>query len=333
VSLVCGVGGGLVAAGLVSATSAFTETPDRYVWFTIALAPAALFFLLGTNLLIGIGRIRVFNAFEAGSAFAALVALGVAALAGAGIAGLLTASVAAWWAVALGLLWALQRRAHGSLRFNRTTFRSGFRYATKAYVVTLLGFLVLRGNYFLLARLTGPQELGYFSIAGQISDVLALVPTAAAIVIFPNLVRNRAHSWSATLRAARAVGGALIVLCTVTALVAGPFIDIVFGEDYSPAVSMVRWMLPGVLALGLISVISQHVAAAGLPKPIIGIWLAGLAAVIVFGRLLIPPYGGVGAGIAYSASYGLVLVLIFALAVRLRHDVAEPAPATADVIL
>jgi O-antigen/teichoic acid export membrane protein len=333
VSLVLGVGGGLAAVGLLTWTSLFPQTPSSYMWFVVALAPPALFFLFGANLLIGVGEVLTFNVYEAGSAFVALLALGGAAIAGVGVAGFLAASVAAWWVVAALLLLKLHRLAGGTGGFDVAIFRSGLRFAAKAYLVALLGFLVLRSHYFLLARLSGAKEIGYFSVAAQLSDVLALVPTSAALVLFPNLVQNRAGSWAATVRMAGVVGASLVVLCVVAGALAPPFIHLAFGGDYGPAVPTVRWMLPGVLALGVTTVLSQHVAAMGMPKQIIGIWIFGLLSVVALGRVLIPRYGAVGAGAAYSVAYAALLVLVFCFAYRLRN-VARPAakPAEADAL-
>jgi O-antigen/teichoic acid export membrane protein len=324
VSIILGIGGGVAAAALLTTADLFPQTPSHAIWFVVALAPPALFFLLGTNLLVGVGRVRLFNAFEAGSSFVALIALAVAAGAGAGVAGLLGAGAAAWWAIALALLLVLARSAGGRLGFDREALRAGTRFAAKAYLVGLLGFLVLRTNVFLLARLAGAKEVGLYSVAAQVTDVLALVPTSAAIVLFPDLVRRRDRSWQATVRMSWAVGIVLLGLCLVTAAAAGPFIDLAYGHEFAASASLLLWMLPGVLAQGITTVFSQHVAAAGMPRPIVAIWALGLVASIGLGRLLIPEYGVTGAGVAYSATYGVVLLLVVWFAIRIRHAGLEP---------
>jgi O-antigen/teichoic acid export membrane protein len=210
--------------------------------------------------------------------------------------------VVAWSAISLVLLLLrrLRRPGPGSLRFDRGMFGQGAHFAARAYLTTLLGFLVLRANLFLLGRFSNRDQLGYFSVANQLADALALVPSAAAIVLFPRLARDRSASWSATVRTAREVGLILLAPCLLAAAPASPFIRRAYGRAFEPAVPMPGWMLPGVLALGVTSVFSTHVTAIGQPKPTIAIWAAGLAAVIVSGQILIPIYVFVGAAIAYS---------------------------------
>ena len=331
VSLAVGFGAGAAAALVVTHWNLFPHTPDRDIWLTAALVPPSLFFLLGVNLLVGLGEIRLFNVFEAASAFALLLALGGAAALGLHVAGFLATSALAWWLIAAVLLFVLQREAGRSWRLSSSAFRTGLRYATKAYVVALLGFLVLWTNFFLLARLAAPNQIGYFSVAAQLADVLALLPTAAAIVIFPRLVKERTESWERTVATAKAVAAGLAALCLLTALIAPLLVGWAFGPKFEPAVDTLRWMLPGVLALGVTSIFSQYVGALGIPRRLIAIWAVALVAMIGIGRPLIRAHGDTGAAAAYSAVYCLVLLLVFALAYTLRHEAAGPATPALEV--
>ena len=143
-------------------------------------------------------------------------------------------------------------RGHGiRYRFDRELFRRGFRYATKAYLITLLAFLVLRSNIFLLRRHYGPAELGLYSIAAQIADVLSIVPQSVALVLFPRLVREPGGRWHATKRAALTTGGLMLVTCGTAAVAAGPLIRLLYGSSYGPSATVLRIMLPGVFCLGV----------------------------------------------------------------------------------
>jgi hypothetical protein len=58
----------------------------------------------------------------------------------------------------------------------------------------------------------------------------------------------------------------------------------------------------------------------------------GVAVVIAAARFLIPVYGGVGAGIAYSCAYGVVLLLVLAVAARLPNEVPAAPQVAVDVV-
>ena len=76
----------------------------------------------------------------------------------------------------------------------------GFRFATKSYLITLVAFMTLRGNIFLLRREVGPADLGLYSIAAQIAEVLTILPAAVAMILFPSLVRDAEARWDRTRR-------------------------------------------------------------------------------------------------------------------------------------
>jgi O-antigen/teichoic acid export membrane protein len=316
-SLVGGSGIAAGAAALVQMENWFNDTSPVHLWLAVLLVPSMLFFMLGNNLLVGINRINVFNMFQVGSNFLVLLFMGLAAWQGWGLAGFLGANILAgciMGALLLAVLLHYSNDAKG-LAFSRQLFSAGFRYAVKVYLASLLAFLVLRSNVFLLKGLTSVEEVGYFSVATQIADVLAVLPTSVALVLFPDLVRCEANQrWIATLRSMTVVGGLMLVACAIAAILVEPFVRIVFGSTFLASVPILRWMLPGVLVLSMSTVVSQYLAAIGFPKLLTGIWLVALVVVVASSWFLIPLYSGAGAAIALSITYGLLLLTILRLA-------------------
>lgn len=309
-SVTLGFVGALAAVVFLRGANFFPAANPSMLWFTLLLAPAMLAFMFGTNLLIGSGRIRMFNLFETfGNIFVvgALVAVGVA---GGGVAAYLATSASAWALISTLLLAYLVRVSHARLTFIATVFRSGLRYATKVYLISLLAYLVLRGNVFLLQRYYGARELGYYSVAAQVGDALAIFPATVAIVLFPALVRNDQGRWRSTVRSTLIVAAILAATCGIAALAAPWFMRIAFGPSFVPAAQVLRLMLPGVFGLGLTTVLSTYLAAIGMPRITIGIWAIGVVVTLGMGRLLIPDHAGAGAAVTLSVTYLIVLALI-----------------------
>jgi O-antigen/teichoic acid export membrane protein len=84
-------------------------------------------------------------------------------------------------------------------------------------------------------------------------------------------------------------------------------------------------MLPGVLALGTATVLSQFLAAIGVPRTLIVVWALALALVLGVGRLLIPHHAGAGAAVALSITYGALLLMVGLLVYRFREHEVGPA--------
>jgi O-antigen/teichoic acid export membrane protein len=286
-----------------------------YIWFAAVLAPATLFYMLGTNLLVGLKRIGAFNMFQLASNYGVLLCLACAAAFGAGPSGFVAASAGGWVVVALVLAVILGRGTTRRLSFDSAVFSDGFRFALKAYVATACGFLVVRSNVFLLSALQGAEQVGYYSVASQIADVMGILPQSMALVLFPTLIMAKEGQFTATLRSMAVVGLLLAAGCGMVALLADPFVRTVFGEKFLQTVPLLRWMLPGVFFLGLTSVLSQYLAASGFPLSLVAVWIGGSVAAAGFGWLLIPGSAGVGAAMALSLSHTLIFFAVLTLSV------------------
>jgi O-antigen/teichoic acid export membrane protein len=317
VSLVGGGGVAVTVALVMQLGNWLTNTPLGYLWLAIALVPPTLFFMLGNNLLVGINRIDTFNGFQVGNNLVVLLFMGLAGWQGWGVQGFLGANVLAGCCMGAVLLVVLLRYSSEGegLAFRREVFSAGFRYGIKVYVASLLAFLVLRSNVFLLKSLATTEEIGYFSVATQIADVLSVLPTSVAIVLFPNLVRSDAAGrWTTTLRSMGTVGGLMVVACAIAAILVEPFIRIAFGSGFLAAVPILLWMLPGVFFLSMSTVVSQYLAAIGFPKVLTGIWVIAFTIVAALSWFLVPLYSGAGAAMALSLTYGLLFLMILRLA-------------------
>jgi O-antigen/teichoic acid export membrane protein len=289
---------------------------DAILWTVCLLAPATLFFMLGSNLLVGMKRIATFNAFQLGSSYVVLLCLIGAAVVGADATGFLGASALAWALVSFVLLKSIRQEARSTWAFNRGVFREGFRYAVKAYVVTLCGFLVVRSNVFLLSDLKGSEQVGYYSVASQVADVIGIVPQSMALILFPTLVTATKGRFRTTVRSLVAVGLLVGTACGLVALLAEPFVKLVFGPMFVATVPVLRWMMPGVVCLGLTAILSQYLAAYGYPLSLVAVWIGGSVMATALGGLFIPVSSGVGAALAMSLTHTIIFAAVLTLSVR-----------------
>lgn len=324
VSLVGAGGLGFLVILAAHVLGQLQDTPVSFLLLAACLAPPSLFFMIVANVLTGQERFVEFNVLEAVSRAAAVGGIVVAGVIGAGAGGFAGAAIATWTVSALVTAAAVLRGHRLRLRFDRALFTTGLRFSTKAYVITLLGFLVLRANVFLLRRDYGPSELGLYSIAAQFSDVLAIVPQATALVLFPRLVRTTADRWNATMRATLITAALLVVACGVTAIAAGPVIRLLYGASFAPATTVLRIMLPGVVCLGVANVISQYLGAEGLPKSQVGVWIGAALLLGATSLAFVPGHAGAGAAAALSITYGATLAGILAVALWHRRREEEP---------
>jgi O-antigen/teichoic acid export membrane protein len=281
------------------------------------LVIGSMYYLLGVNLLVAIKRYKEFNFFElinrslalAGVAGAtALWRTPEAALAGAATASLLICGP---------LFLRLQSLSEGVMRPNLALFRRGINIATRAYIATLLSFVVLRFNAIYLQWTSGPAVLGEWSIAAQILDTIGIIPTAVALVLFPAILTSD-RPYEHMRKNLTRVTLVMLGICAGAILVGRPLISIVFGAEHEAAYEIMLYGLPSSFAVGLLAVVSQFLASIGFPWALIAIWSAGLLLEVIISLTLVPKLTGVGAMIALSAAHTTIFLSAWLLAHRLR---------------
>lgn len=288
-----------------------SNTINHYsLWFALILTPCNLFYLFGVSLMGGIGRFNLLNYYQILMNVLTVIAVIIAGFFTAKLNLILATISISWLLLVIFLFYSLFNRQESfSFKFDRKVFNEGFHYAFKAYLIGIGTYLLLRINVFFLQELSPPAELGYFSIAAQICEALVLLPMTVNMVLFPHLVKSKILDLKIILTVVKQVGLLMLILFAVTWLIAPIFIGLFFGEKFMPSVEILRFILPGYFFYGLVTLLTQHLAARGLPPIMLVIWLVGLLINGYLSYLLIPVYHAIGAGIAMSLSYGFVLIL------------------------
>jgi O-antigen/teichoic acid export membrane protein len=327
-------GGGLAAGVLAGAYlfDVFGGGANRSLWFVVVLAPLGLLLLLGENLLLGLGRTILFNAIEILSAALLVVLHVVSSVSLPTSAGFLAARTVAVLVSSGGALGLLLRISPSRFAFDGSVFRAGFGYAARAYLVALLGYLVLRTNVFLLQVHGGFEEVGLYSVASQVADAMEIVPTSVSLVLFPKLLHQADDGWMMMRRSLAQVAVVMLAVCLAVTVLSDTLVDVAFGPDFVRSSSMLRLLLPQVFLISLTSIVSQFIAAKGMPRAILAVWTAGLVIAILLGSLLIPAYGGEGAAAALSLAYAVIFVLIMTLAFMRRRTIGARSRTRAEVL-
>lgn len=322
---------GSVVGGILTSILWLSGRPLHDEWMlllpTLLSIPAGLYFLLGTNLFVALQRFGEYNGFELVNRYAGLMIVFVAAWFYKTPESLV-AAIALISAFVCVILYQRLRRLGGKGLPSLTIFCRGLGYGLRAYIVAALALLVLRLNALILEHFVPASSLGVWSIAAQLLDVVVIVPATFALVLFPKLAESD-NPYRLMRSQLRVVTVVLATICLVTILLGHNVIVLAYGEQFSAAYEMLLWGLPGALALGLIAILSQHLAAAGIPMMLLAIWCAGLGIEFALAIVLVPAHGGVGAMAALSTAYLSVLAMIWALIIRIEGARNQTAPSHA----
>jgi O-antigen/teichoic acid export membrane protein len=208
-------------------------------------------------------------------------------------------------------------RRHGRLRRapDRALALRMIGYGARAYVVTLLAYLLIRLDLLLVNGIRGAGSAGQYSVAVAVADALELLPLSVCVNLFARVARGSADR-ELSLSVFHLIALGYLMVCALAAALGGPAITLLFGHAYHPAISLFLWLLPGVYCFGLLNVIAYYFAANGMPRELVLVWIPGLAINLAINLTLLPGHGTYIASLASSVAYALVLVLHLRLFAR-----------------
>jgi O-antigen/teichoic acid export membrane protein len=319
VTAVCGLAS-LAAFLLLQLRPGLAPIGGTLLALTCLAVPAGIASLLLQNLLIGTQQIRAYNLIDLSTRV--LAVLLVAATAPLGLVspemifGLVLATVV------LGAAWSfvrLRRPPDGALAWSGDALRAALPYGMRAYVGSLLAFLVLKSDVVLVSYLRGAVETGYYSVAVGLADILLMLPTVIGTILFPKLSAfpDLATRWGLVRRVLVAMVPGTPIALGLTYVLAGPLIRLAYGPAFEPSTAAVAWLLPGVGCFAINSILMNFLAACGMPRVVVLGPLVALVVNVAGNLWLIPRLGFVGASITSSVAYAVMLAISL-LYIRLK---------------
>ena len=188
-------------------------------------------------------------------------------------------------------------------------------------VASVIGLVHSRVDQLLVIELQGKEAAGIYSSAIAVAQLLLLFSASVTTAAFAR-VGSAARDEAAALTATAVRHTVLVVMGGgLMAALAGPFIiEVLFGRAYGEASAPLRILCIGTAVHAPLTLLTLYfVNQLGRPQIAVGIALAGLAASVVAGLLLIPPFGTVGAAWATTLSYALVTGTALLIFLRRTH--------------
>ncbi len=315
-----GIAGPLMAAAGIAVKILAPNALGDVSWPEFAVGMLAVPIMLSSlflqSILLAEGRTLLYNGVDIGAALlTVLLLLTVLPLAGGGV--LLALSLMVGPQLLALFVYMFAMRHHGGLLgpLDRPLVGRMIGYGARAYVVTLLSYLLIRIDLLLVNGIQGAGAAGQYSIAVALADALYLLPVSVSVNLFARLARGAADR-ELSLSVFHLVAFGYLIVCALAAPLAEPAITLLFGPAYKPAISLFLWLLPGVYCLGLLTVIGYHFAAQGIPRELVLVWVPGLAVNLAIDIALLPHHGTYVASIASTVAYAIVLVLNLRLYAR-----------------
>jgi O-antigen/teichoic acid export membrane protein len=199
------------------------------------------------------------------------------------------------------------------------------RFSMMTMAFAGLGMVLFKTSMVLLYHLTGNSGMaGIFAAGIQMGETawVLVIPVEAV------MIQTTAHFWTegniaevenVVGRIMRYVGIAVGIALTTIFVLADDLIVIYFGARFAQASPILRLVIPGVYGYCLARVLGSVIHARGLVTSLVVTIGSASMISLTLGLIFIPPLGPIGAAVATTVSYGIV-VIPYALILR-RHGV------------
>lgn len=212
------------------------------------------------------------------------------------------------------------------------------KYGLASFLANVMMTSVLRVDTFLLNAMKGVGDVGIYSNAVNLAELVLMIPTALGTALFPHM-SGRTNDENLPLLAVITRLTLLVgTLGSVAlALVGRPLILLAFGEPFEGAYVPMLLLLPGIVAMSaIISGFANYISSSG--SPVLNAWVLGCGTVLnlLINIALIPLFGINGAALASSVAYILILGLYFIVIRRTGVSLSMRdalIPRTADIAM
>ncbi len=292
----------------------FSETGGNLLLVTLALLPIpfSLFNTYNSGIFLGKNDIKSFNKINwIPSLIAFLGTLIFVVWIRFDVAGALIAGIGGPLFIAVILLFRNKFIQDFSLNYNWKIIKSMLSQG----IVYAISLLVINLNYkadiIILDKLSTPFEMGIYSKGSAITQYLWQIPMLFSTIVFARSAvskDNRLFSYK-VIQLLRVSFFFILIASSILILFSRFIIIGMYGEDFRGSISVLNYLVPGVVVLTIFKVMNVDLAGKGKPWVSMKAMIPALVINIILNFLWIPQDGSNGAALASTISYTLAGVL------------------------
>jgi O-antigen/teichoic acid export membrane protein len=177
-------------------------------------------------------------------------------------------------------------------------------FSSMAYVSNVATFFNYKLDFWVVDFYWGKSQLGIYSLAAQLSQLLWILPTTIASVLYAfasKCTEEQAVSYAIQLKQIAFYG--IIVLAAIGLALAYFLIPVLYGVEFTSAFGLMKIFVFGVVPFSVTSVLASFFAAMGNFKVSFAISLIIFAISSIMYFTFIPKFGLKGGAFASAFSY------------------------------
>ena len=178
----------------------------------------------------------------------------------------------------------------------------------------------------MISLISGSREVGFYSAANRLAELLYFPAAAIASVMYPDLLKTRRASNPMFLQRFSSFSFLLstiaLVFSVTVVLSSTLIIEMLYGTSFERSSLVLRVIASGTIFVYLNVVTSKWLLTCGQQKVVSLLTLSGAISNIILNLFLIPPLASLGAAIATVCSQ----ILVFILPIIFLPKETNPAP-------
>lgn len=199
-------------------------------------------------------------------------------------------------------------------KLNWAATKDYIRYGLREQVGTIMNLLNMRMGLIIVAVFLTPTDLGCFAVAVSVGEMIRIVPDAMLTPFIANLYNSDqklAPEFSTVI--IRISCMIMFVMCVGCMIFTWPFVYVVFGEAYLPAVPAILGLIPGMFAINLFYLLKVSFCNKGRPGIVSAALTVSTLIVFPIAWFVIPPFGLFAAGAMSTVAFTIPTILLLLL--------------------
>jgi len=285
----------------------FPGVDKNYLILALSLLPLYVFFNFISHILLGLQKIKKYNAVSFLQGFTFLILVGILILGfHFGVKAVILAQILSFLLAGIVLFFLVKKETQGVVfKLNKNYLKDAIVYGFKAYLGSVFYFFHHRIDLILINFFINPVAVGFYYAAAGLAEAVWLLSASAATVLFPKVSSeiNEKNLKEFTPIICRSILLFTLLISILLFIFGDWIIPLLYSEKFLESIQPFRILLIGTLFASGWQILVNDLSGRG--KPILGTYIIGISVAlnIMLNVFFIPKWGIEGAAWATVISY------------------------------
>jgi O-antigen/teichoic acid export membrane protein len=186
-----------------------------------------------------------------------------------------------------------------------------FRYGFINQAAAFIQMFSFRGSFYILDAYSSTTDVGIYSNAVSIAESVWLISRSLSLVFYARMINTTSIEYHKRIfqRFSFLAFWMQAIAILVLVLIPGDFYELLFGSEFVGLKWIIISLLPATLFFGQSLISGHYFSGSGKHHINLISSICGVIVVISLCYVLIPNFGSIGAGVATSLGYGILLLV------------------------